>query len=115
MRAVIRQMPVPKQGTPDQTDIPVYVTLSQIARAVRKGKSTLRNFITTGEFPPCEIEGGGGKSAYWIYDKVRPRLTEQFGMFLPEQFREDAIPPRPHVPREMMTMTTRMKCSIMDR
>ena len=94
--------PVPSAGPvmPAQSDMPVYVNLSQMARIVRKAKNTLQNLIAKGEFPPCEVEGGGGKAALWIWDKARPWLMDRFGMFLPLRFREDAFPPRlPRPPR----------------
>jgi hypothetical protein len=74
-----------------QDEMPGYVTRYQISRIVRRSKRTMEKIK---DFPPPEVEGGGGKTAFWIWGKIRPWLEHRFGMVLPEQFPEH-IPSHP--------------------
>jgi len=66
--------------------LPDLVTLDQAAASVSRKKRTLERRKTKGTLPPPYVEGGGGKPALWNWSVLRPWLTEEFGVRLPERF-----------------------------
>jgi hypothetical protein len=76
--------PSPSKASPEAPlDL---VTLDQAAGMVHKSKRTLERFKTEGTLPPPVVEGGGGKADLYDWKDMRPWLTKQFGIPLPEKF-----------------------------
>jgi hypothetical protein len=65
-----------------------YVTLDSMAAIVQRSKRTLENRRDrrTNPLPSPDVEGGGGKPHEWIWTKIRPWLTSEFGKQLPVVF-----------------------------
>jgi len=79
-------------GKPPAADC--HVTLLQAAGMVNRHKRTLVNWQTNDpEFPPPDVEGGGGKAAEWRWSVLRPYLEKKSRRKLPEYFPAD-----PHRP-----------------
>ena len=67
-------------------ELPDLVTLDQAAAAVHRKKRTLERRKTNGKLPPPSVEGGGGKPDLWDWSTLRPWLTKEFGVVLPERY-----------------------------
>jgi hypothetical protein len=78
----------PDEHPRDDTSIelPDLVTLDQAASLVHKTKRALEYYKTKGSLPAPYTEGSGGKAALYDWRTLRPWLTDQFGMPLPEKF-----------------------------
>jgi hypothetical protein len=62
------------------------VTLDQVAGMVHKSKRALEYHKTKGTLPEPVVEGGAGKAALYDWKVIRPWLTQEFGIPLPERF-----------------------------
>jgi len=70
------------------------VTLSQVAALVNKSKRTLEGWAKDDpDFPLPDVEGGGGKAAYWKWSRMRPYLEMKTRRTLPERFPSDSLRP----------------------
>ncbi|MFI5457595.1 MAG: hypothetical protein ACHRXM_19305, partial [Isosphaerales bacterium] len=67
-------------------ELPDLVTLDQAAARVHRSKRTLERYKTKGTLPEPTVEGGGGKFALYDWKIMRPWLTKEFGVILPERF-----------------------------
>jgi len=67
-------------------ELPDLVRLDQAAAAAHTSKRTLERCKTEGTLPDPIREGGGGKPALYDWKIMRPWLTENFGIILPEKF-----------------------------
>jgi len=67
-------------------ELPDLVTLDQAAAAAHTSKRTLERHKTEGTLPDPVREGGGGRAALYDWKVMRPWLTENFGIILPERF-----------------------------
>ena len=86
------QQPVPpKKAEPSDVEIPVLVTLRQVAPLVGLSKATLRHYKDS--MPPPIGSWENGKTYRWDWKELRPWLEETFDIRLPERF-PDPTPPR---------------------
>jgi hypothetical protein len=67
-------------------ELPDLVTLDQAAAAIHKSKRTLERCKTAGTLPLPAVDGGGGKADLYDWKIMRPWLTKEFGVLLPERF-----------------------------
>jgi len=66
-----------------------YVTMSQMAAIVSRGKKTIVRLVERGILPQPDIEGGGGKPHEWRWATVKPILESQFDRIMPAIFPHD--------------------------
>ena len=90
---VLESVKAKRTSESGQDDMQGYVTLYQAAKIVCRSKRTLEKIK---DLPLPNVEGGGGKTAFWAWDEMRPWLELHFGMKLPKKFPKH-IPPRPPV------------------
>lgn len=64
------------------------VTLDQIAALVGLSKRSMRRYIENPDWnmPLPEVEGGGGRAAYWRWSVIQPWLNSTFGRDYPPRF-----------------------------
>jgi hypothetical protein len=77
------EKPAPKPEAP--AELPDLVTLDQAAAAVHQRKRALEHYKNKG-MPDPLVEGGGGRTAKWDWQIIRPWLESQFGIRLPETY-----------------------------
>ncbi|HKM56158.1 MAG TPA: hypothetical protein VJY33_22310, partial [Isosphaeraceae bacterium] len=75
-----------RYSCPDEHDDQPFRPLDQAAAAAHTSKRTLERCKTEGTLPDPIREGGGGKPALYDWKIMRPWLTENFGIILPEKF-----------------------------
>lgn len=74
-------------GVPDSPEC--YVTFTQMAAIVSRGKRTIRRLYDSGDLPTPDVVGKRGKPHEFLWSRVRPALESSFGKLLPEVFPGD--------------------------
>jgi len=71
-----------------------HVTLLQVAPLVNRSKRTLERWqAKDSDFPPADVEGGGGNAAEWRWSVLRPYLAKKSCRELPADFPANPLRP----------------------
>ena len=73
-----RPSPRGRTSRPWTAEVPDYITLTQAAGMVKKGKRTLERYKTKGTLPPPVVEGGAGRADLYDWAVMRPWLADTF-------------------------------------
>ena len=79
-------VPTEMEANPSASPWQALVTLDQAAAMVHRSKRTLERHKTRGTLPAPAVEGGGGRADLYEWTILRPWLTGEFGIQLPDRY-----------------------------